>query len=388
MLTLAPQQLPDVEKFSKAENTKFFLTGVPNTERERVSFDLNQTCTWRAAISILVSAIGPPSNLTRPLPSPVIDVPSGMRVAVTYPRVNNVNGTMRPRLERSGVQRVRAIATFHRLASKDDKVVNLHTGALEKVTVLGGGAVTAGQVFVRPRIRIMTSSMIVAASGCGELLMAYPLTSVSTVPTAPEQMRMQLRVFLGAAVFKSEDVVICEDVKSEGVISGGGTKAAATADSYDPAVHDGFMMKKDTADKMGSMPAFTYGINAAGDGALAGNDDRSSLYKQEITDEIAGTSFKNYLGDQRAMDNDAETFPVVVYQGAVFDGTTNKMKEANTGHLGAWRSGRACFYPNAATNSNAPFTPHPTGILDDPKLCKRLSGQNLYSEAPQMVKIV
>lgn len=52
MLTPAPQQLPDVEKFSKAENTKFFLTGVPNTERERVSFDLNQTCTWRAAISI------------------------------------------------------------------------------------------------------------------------------------------------------------------------------------------------------------------------------------------------------------------------------------------------------------------------------------------------
>ena len=33
----------------QAENTKFFLTGVPNTERERVSFDLNQTCTWRAA---------------------------------------------------------------------------------------------------------------------------------------------------------------------------------------------------------------------------------------------------------------------------------------------------------------------------------------------------
>ena len=68
--------------------------------------------------------------------------------------------------------------------------------------------------------------MIVAASGCGELLMAYPLTSVSTVATAPEQMRMQLRVFLGAAVFKSEDVVICEDVKSEGVISGGGTRIA------------------------------------------------------------------------------------------------------------------------------------------------------------------
>ena len=74
----------------QAENTKFFLTGVPNTERERVSFDLNQTCTCSEAISILVSAIGPLSDLTRPSPSAVIDVPSGMRVAVTYPRVNNV----------------------------------------------------------------------------------------------------------------------------------------------------------------------------------------------------------------------------------------------------------------------------------------------------------
>lgn len=49
---IIPSGLPDTEKFAKAENTKFFLTGVPNTERERVSFDLNQTCTWRAAILI------------------------------------------------------------------------------------------------------------------------------------------------------------------------------------------------------------------------------------------------------------------------------------------------------------------------------------------------
>jgi hypothetical protein len=113
-----------------------------------------------------------------------------MRVAVTYPKVNNVNGTMRPRLERSGVQRVRAIATFHRITADAQRIVNLHTGALEKPTVFsdtngnlrvagggGGGAYNAGElgageVVIRPRIRIMTSSMIVAASGCGELLMA------------------------------------------------------------------------------------------------------------------------------------------------------------------------------------------------------------------------
>ena len=116
-----------------------------------------------------------------------------MRVAVTYPKVNNVNGTMRPRLERSGVQRVRAIATFHRITADAQRIVNLHTGALEKPTVFrdtngglrvaavpgpaggrayGDGELGTGEVVIRPRIRIMTSSMIVAASGCGELLMA------------------------------------------------------------------------------------------------------------------------------------------------------------------------------------------------------------------------
>ena len=122
-------------------------------------------------------------------------------------------------------------------------------------------------------------------------------------------------------------------------------------------------MPEQVYNAMGSMPAFTYGHDDSGGGPLAGNNARSSLYKQAITTYIenSGRSFKLRIGDQTAMDTDAETYPVVVYQGAVFDHATNKMNEANTGHL---------------------------GILDDPKLCKRLSGQNLYSEAPQMVKIV
>lgn len=99
---------------------------------------------------------------------------------------------MRPRLERSGVQRVRAIATFHRIQDGNDRIVNLHTGALEKPTVYedntltlrssGGGALDNGEVVIRPRIRIMTSSMIVAASGCGELLMAVRPSSQKAPP--------------------------------------------------------------------------------------------------------------------------------------------------------------------------------------------------------------
>ena len=68
-----------------------------------------------------------------------------MRVAVTYPKVNNVNGTMRPRLERSGVQRVRAIATFHRITNTAVRIVNLHTGASRRPPLL--------TPLVRPTVR-------------------------------------------------------------------------------------------------------------------------------------------------------------------------------------------------------------------------------------------
>ncbi len=173
-------------------------------------------------------------------------------------------------MEPSGVQRVRAFATYHKIHNANGepvtiaaggalpanafdatRVVNFHTGTLDRISLERGGAVGGGangrpigdaaiaagagvlaqgdragqMVFVRPRIRMLCSSMIVAKQGCGELLVAYPLTSVSTVATAPEQMRMQyvtfsgascvpvlpsdphfnrLRVFMGAAMYKSE----------------------------------------------------------------------------------------------------------------------------------------------------------------------------------------
>ena len=147
-------------------------------------------------------------------------------------------------MEPSGVQRVRAFATYHKIHAADGaafgngqvnqadlaatRVVNFHTGTLDRITLVGAARAYGGAgdaIFVRPRIRMLCSSMIVANQGCGELLVAYPLTSVSTVATAPEQMRMQyvtfsgtscvpvlpsdphsyrLRVFMGAAMYKSE----------------------------------------------------------------------------------------------------------------------------------------------------------------------------------------
>lgn len=294
-----------------------------NPDKEKISFDLNQT---------------------------FIDVPSGMTVGVHYPRVNRSNGQLRPRLEPSGLQRIRTFATFHRCTEGAEpiRIVNLHTGVLE--TVEGSEARGKNFVFVRPRIRCLTSSMVVGAKGCGELLMAYPLTSVSSVATAPEQMRMQLRVFLGSALFKSEDCVIIDDVKCEGVLSGGGTLVADDPDTYaaNPDASDGFFLE---IRDLGSKPAFTYG-------AERGANGRSKLY---VGDILPAGAFKNRVRDSNQIDNDDDTFPTVVYQGSTWNATDSTPLEENTGHL---------------------------SILDDPKLCKRLSGQNLVTERPAMVKIV
>lgn len=325
---ILPSGLPDIEKLKPA-NSKFFLSGVSNPEKEKISFDLNQT---------------------------FIDVPSGMTVGVHYPRVNRSNGQLRPRLEPSGLQRIRTFATFHRCTNDANpiRVVNLHTGVLE--TVDGSAAKKGGTVFVRPRIRCLTSSMVVGAKGCGELLMAYPLTSVSSVATAPEQMRMQLRVFLGSALFKSEDCVIVEDVKSEGVLSGGGTLVADNPNTYaeNPDAYDGFFLE---IPDLGSKPAFTYG-------AERGANGRSKLYVGDVLSAGMNPNsgdFRDRVQDSNQIDNDDDTFPTVVYQGSTWNATDSTPLAENCGHL---------------------------SILDDPKLCKRLSGQNLVTERPAMVKIV
>ena len=65
---------------------------------------------------------------------------------------------------------------------------------------------------------VITSSAILAApgSGTGELLVGFPFTSVST-SQADERMRIQLRCYLGAALYQPDNVLVLHDVYIEGV---------------------------------------------------------------------------------------------------------------------------------------------------------------------------
>ena len=72
-------------------------------------------------------------------------------------------------------------------------------------------------ILVRPQMMAAMSSAIVATrpgSETGELLMAYPQTGVSTNQST-ETMKMQLRMYLGCAIYEPENLLICPDVQFE-----------------------------------------------------------------------------------------------------------------------------------------------------------------------------
>ena len=48
--------------------------------------------------------------------------------------------------------------------------------------------------------------------------MAYPQTSVNTIATSPEMMKLQLRVYLGACLYNPQNVMIVPHCHFEGIV--------------------------------------------------------------------------------------------------------------------------------------------------------------------------
>ena len=159
-----------------------------------------------------------------------------------------------------------------------------------------------------------------------------------------------------------QDCVVCEDVSAEGVISGGGTRAAPDAATYfdNPERYDGYISYMAAGS---SPPAIMY---ANGD---ADGDNRSQLRDNVFsTDSAAALGFIEDLPNGAdaagpdASQPDAATYPTVIYRGSVWTvaaGETTQRCE-NAGHF---------------------------GVLDAPGMCKRLQGGSLYAERPTLVKV-
>ena len=82
------------------------------------------------------------------------------------------------------------------------------------------GVVPTLETLIRPGcgiLKMTCSSAIVAAPGpdTGEMLVAYPQTTAHSIVVAPEEMKMQMRAYLGAAIYNDANVIRVPHVHCE-----------------------------------------------------------------------------------------------------------------------------------------------------------------------------
>lgn len=149
------------------------------------------------------------------------DAPSGISIYQTYPKPNYVSGgTLRPRMGKTSLWRDRIIAMYY--PEKADaiayQIMDFNTGEWRDIEDSGSGVSRAsgGVRF----LKLLMASAVVGRGGSdtGELIVAYPMSSVHSIETSPEMLRMQLRTHLGAALYRTENCMVLPDVHCEGIV--------------------------------------------------------------------------------------------------------------------------------------------------------------------------
>jgi hypothetical protein len=189
---IVPSGLPDLHQFSRQESRHFMLNGTPDTDLEGVQFKLD---------------------------GGLYDAPSGISIFQTYPKPNYVSGgTLRPRMGKTGLWRDRTIAMYYPgiKNAKEYQIMDFNTGEWRDIGAAGGDKDLGGVRF----LKLLMASAVVGRGGSdtGELIVAYPMSSVHSIETSPEMLRMQLRTHLGAALYRTENCMVLPDVHCEGIV--------------------------------------------------------------------------------------------------------------------------------------------------------------------------
>jgi len=182
---IVPSGLMELQRYAKAENVYYYLSGQAKDKMEPVKFGLD---------------------------GGLHDPATNLNIFVHYPRVDYSSGTAYGKASNGGLFEKVTIKVFY---PKDDAKPTFYMNAATGEATAVGGAI--GDLV---EYECLMSSAILAAGGSrtGELLMAYPQTSVNTIATSPEMMKLQLRVYLGACLYNPQNVMIIPHCKFEGVI--------------------------------------------------------------------------------------------------------------------------------------------------------------------------
>jgi len=190
---ILPAGLIEMDRVTKPENMEFYLTGTTERERKQVNVALDN----------------------------VYEDPRvpGMKLMIHQPFANIDAGSAYPVSHTGGeLTQTRQVRTFYEHTNTGNIAVTVrysdHSNHNWGIQTLEAGEtiVLTGQMTVHASSAIMA----VSGSDTGELLYAYPSTGISTSQTT-ESLKMQLRVYMGSALYDPTRVLVIPDVNIEGI---------------------------------------------------------------------------------------------------------------------------------------------------------------------------
>jgi hypothetical protein len=255
--------------------------------------------------------------------------------------------------------------------------------------------------YYRPSMRaMMGSALLVADPGpnTGEMLFAYPSTTVAT-DRANETMKCQLRVYMGAAIYKPDNILRFDHVSFEGLVDGhtfGDAKeftnagvvlslnvfdAATSALTFTIANPDELARTKAVVGTNGGTNPFS--IFGAGGGAY----DDAVLAKCAVTFAankitFTGAGIADFVGIKLVV-REPDTRAWYALNGNV--GLPGHVKSKNKESWLAQKVYKGAVYMRGSSGQAwVPYCANEghLGVLDDPAFTDRLHGMHVYSGAP------
>ena len=274
---ILPHGTPEMLRFTKPETMVYYVSGVG---REKVDVELQGGYTM------------PETNCT---------------VFTHIPPANNDHGAANPHADQSLLTRSVTIGFYTNL-NPGQKFFNWQTKSIVEAGPGAGGELYA--TFLK--LRMGTGILSVPGSSVGELLLGYPSTSVAT-NAATESGRMQLRCYLGAVVYRPEQVLLMEDISFDGIedvaVWQVGNRLAVVPQVAGDAA--GAMQR---ANEVTGFATYTTGA-----GTLANTTGDASIdFQTRFLDNIGGWA-------------ELQTFKM--YGGTVYNANDNIVR-TNDGHLG------------------------------------------------------
>lgn len=190
-LLIVPHGAPDILRYARPSQMEYSVTGIKQSDGKKITMDMENVYE---------------------------DPASGVKIAIQYPMPSYTHGAAHAHTTQKNSPLTREITIVECFENKTGGSVwltNLQTGDMVEIETSG----TAGhKSWIYRATKVIASSAILGAPGSntGELLYAYPSTGCSTSHTQ-EQMMIQLRVYLGAALYQPENVLILRDVLIESV---------------------------------------------------------------------------------------------------------------------------------------------------------------------------